>query len=148
MYNEKNSHSERKNRSLWALVIKYEGETFYTSNGKKYVSNINNIAILPKGCSYEWKCSESGHFSIVEFECDKTHRGIFSFNVKNSELYLKTIKKMEVNCTLKKTAYSLGYNNVYEFSRDFKKHMGLSPLKYAKSLLTKKEVNADYSAIL
>lgn len=236
MYNEKNSHSERKNRSLWALVIKYEGETFYTSNGKKYVSNINNIAILPKGCSYEWKCSESGHFSIVEFECDKTHSGIFSFNVKNGELYIKTIRKMEINRTLKKTAYSLdelsalysllssliktsvqkyvpsgkerkilpaikyiaqnynkgicngelaeitglsavyfrklfkevtgvspiryvqlikmkkaeemlksdyatitdiayslGYNNVYEFSRDFKKHMGISPLKYAKS---------------
>ena len=251
MYNEKNSHSVRKNRPLWALVIKYEGETHYASNGNDYVSNINNIAVLPKGCDYSWRCTKSGHFSIVEFECDKSHNGIFSFNVKNGEVYLKTIKKMEVNRTLKKTAYSLdelsalysllssliktsvqkyvpsdkerkilpavkyiaqnydkgicngelaevtglsavyfrklfkevtgvspiryvhlikmkkaeemlksdyscitdiayslGYNNVYEFSRDFKKHMGLSPLKYAKSLLTKKEVNADYSAIL
>lgn len=148
MYNEKNSHSVRKNRPLWALVIKYEGETHYASNGNDYVSNINNIAVLPKGCDYSWRCTKSGRFSIVEFECDKTHNGIFSFNVKNGEVYLKTIKKMEVNRTLKKTAYSLGYNNVYEFSRDFKKHMGLSPLKYAKSLLTKKEVNADCSAIL
>lgn len=29
-------------------------------------------------------------------------------------------------------AYSLGYNNVYEFSRDFKKYTGLSPSKYAQ----------------
>lgn len=29
-------------------------------------------------------------------------------------------------------AYSLGYNNVYEFSKTFKKYMGISPLNYAK----------------
>ena len=29
-------------------------------------------------------------------------------------------------------AYSLGYNNVYEFSRNFKNHTGKSPLMYAK----------------
>lgn len=29
-------------------------------------------------------------------------------------------------------AYSLGYNNVYEFSRGFKNFTGKSPLKYAK----------------
>ena len=29
-------------------------------------------------------------------------------------------------------ALSLGYNNVYDFSRDFKKCTGMSPLKYKK----------------
>lgn len=29
-------------------------------------------------------------------------------------------------------AFSLGYNNIYEFSRDFKKCTGISPSKYKK----------------
>lgn len=235
IYTEKNAAAKRKNRPKWALVIKYEGETCYTSNGKDYISNINNIAILPKGSDYDWCCTKAGHFSIIEFECDKTYHDIFLFNVKNGEQYHKIIKKMEIGRTLKKTAYkldelrdlyglisallkadsrkyipsgkeqkilpaieyiaenynkhiandelasvtglstvyfrklfkevmgispinyiqsvkmgkaqkmlqsdyssitdiaySLGYNNLYEFSRDFKKYIGISPSKYAR----------------
>ena len=242
MYTEKSTGIRRKNRPLWALVIKYEGETRYTSNGTEYVSNINNIAILPKGSNYDWYCIESGHFSIIEFEYEKTYSDIFSFSVKNGEVYLKTIKKMEINRTLKKTAYmldelrdlyglissllktaeqkyipsakeqkilpaieyiaqnynksicnkelakvtglsdvyfrklfketmgvspiryvqsvkikkaeemlksdfssitdiaySLGYNNVYEFSRDFKKHIGIAPSRYATGKQVERE---------
>lgn len=236
MYSEKNANGKRKSRPLWAVIIKYEGETIYTSNGKTYVSDINNIAVLPKGCDYEWHCTKSGHFAIIEFECEKSCSGIFSFPVKNGETYLKAIKKAEIGRAVKKPtfildemsvlygllsllmktaeqkylpsdkkqkilpaieyiaenynkgisneklsavtglstvyfrklfkettglspiryvrsvkmkkakemlksdyssvadiAYSLGYNNVYEFSRDFKKHAGISPLKYAKN---------------
>lgn len=107
MYTEKNAHAKRKNRPQWALVIKYEGETCYISNGKEYISNINSIVLLPKGCDYDWVCRKSGHFSIIEFECEKTYRDIFLFNVKNGEYYHKIIKKTEVGRTLKKTAYML-----------------------------------------
>ena len=235
MYTEKNTGSKRKKRPLWALVIKYEGETRYKTGGMEYISNINNIVILPKGCDYDWRCTESGHFSIIEFECNKSCSEIFSFNVKNGEAYLEAIKKMEIDRAFKKTAckldefknlyslissilktsekkyipserekrifraieyiaqnynkhitnieladvcglsavyfrklfrditgmppikyvqlfkikkakemlksdyssitdiaYSLGYNNVYEFSRDFKKYTGISPSKYVR----------------
>ncbi len=235
MYTKKNTSAKRQNRPSWALVIKYEGKTIYTSRDKEYVSDINNIAVLPKGCDYNWCCTQSGHFTIIEFECDKSYSDIFSFNVKNGELFLKTIKKMEINRALRKPmymldelrdlyglissllkssekylpsdkkqkilpaieyivqncnksiyndelaavagistvyfrklfketmgvspakyvklikmkkaeemlksdysritdiGYSLGYNNVYDFSRDFKKFIGISPLKYAKA---------------
>lgn len=102
IYTEENTGAKRRNRQRWALVIKYEGETCYLSNGKEYISNINNIALLPKGCDYDWICTKSGHFSIIEFECEKTHHGIFSFNVKNGEQYYKSIKKMEVARALKR----------------------------------------------
>lgn len=235
IYTEKNANAKRRNRPQWALVIKYEGETRYISNGKEYISNINNIALLPKGSNYDWSCKEAGYFSIIEFECEKTYNDIFSFNVKNGEQLHNIIKRMETGRTLQKTAYrldelkdlysiissliktaeatyihsskkekimpaieyiaqnynkhicndelasvtnlstvyfrklfkevmgvspisyifsvkmnkaqkmlqsdyssitdiaySLGYNNLYEFSRDFKKYMGTSPLKYSK----------------
>ena len=34
-------------------------------------------------------------------------------------------------------AYSLGYNNVYEFSRSFKKQVGISPKAYSNNILNK-----------
>ena len=92
MYTEKNAKTERNNRPNWAIVIKYEGETLYVSNGKSYLSDINNLVILPKGCSYEWCCTHSGHFSIIEFESELTCSDIFSFSVKNSEKFLKLFK--------------------------------------------------------
>lgn len=114
MYTEKKTVSRRENRPLWAFVIKYEGETHYISNGKKYISNINNIAVLPRGCSYEWRCVESGHFSIIEFECNQSCSDIFSFNVKNAEQYLNIIKKMEVDRACEKPTRRLDeFKNLY-----------------------------------
>lgn len=105
MYTEKNAKTERNNRPNWAIVIKYEGETLYVSNGKYYLSDINNLVILPKGCSYEWCCTHSGHFSIIEFESELTCSDIFSFSVKNSEKFLKLFKELEYKRTLRKPMY-------------------------------------------
>lgn len=107
IYTEKNKKAKRQNRPMWALVIKYEGETQYISNEKKYISNINNIAILPKGSNYEWCCTKAGRFSIIEFECKKIYSDIFLFKVKNGGQLLDIIKKMEINITLKKSSYML-----------------------------------------
>lgn len=114
MYTEKNTGAKRNNRPVWAFVIKYEGETRYKSNGREYISNTNNIAILPKGCDYDWCCVESGHFSIIEFECDKSCSGIFTFNVKNGETYLEIVKKMEIDRALRKNTCKLDeFKNLY-----------------------------------
>lgn len=203
IYTEENTGAKRRNRQRWALVIKYEGETCYLSNGKEYISNINNIALLPKGCDYDWICTRSGHFSIVEFECEKTYHSIFSFNVKDGEQYYKIIKKMEVARALKKAAYALdelrdmygiiasllksaeatyihsskkqkilpaieyiaknynkhicndelssvtGLSTVY-FRKLFKEAMGVSPINYIFSVKmnkAQKMLNSDYSSI-
>lgn len=203
MYTEKTTNTKRTNRPLWAIVVKYEGETLYESSGKKYISNINNINILPKGSSYNWICTESGHFSIVEFECEASHSEIFSFNVKNGETYLKVLKKIELERALKKPTYRINelrdlyglissllktteqkylptskylkilpaieyiaknYNKnicndelasvtelstVY-FRKLFKEVMGISPIKYIQSVKTKKAkemLSSDYSSI-
>ena len=105
MYTEKNAKVKRSNRSKWAIVIKYEGKTMYVSKGKSYLSDIHNLVILPKGCSYEWCCTQSGHFSIIEFASDLVCNDIFRFNVKNSEKILKLFKELEYKRMLRKPMY-------------------------------------------
>lgn len=95
LYSNENIERHRTNRPMWAIVIKYEGETRYKSNGKEFVSNINNIAILPKGCSYDWKCVKAGHYTVIEFDCQTIYDNIFSFPVSNGEKILKSAKKLE-----------------------------------------------------
>ena len=70
IYTEVNTKAKRTNRSCWAIVFKFEGETVYTVNGEETVSNNGNVVILPKGLSYEWVCREAGHCAIVDFEGD------------------------------------------------------------------------------
>ena len=60
---EKNKTMQRINRPHWAIILKYEGETIYKSNGKTYLSNAENMIILPKGSSYEWQCTKPGRYS-------------------------------------------------------------------------------------
>ena len=103
MYTEKNTKIKRNNRQNWAIVIKYEGETLYDTGRKIYISNVNNLVILPKGCSYEWCCTNSGHYSIIEFESALTCNDIFVFSVKNSEKILKLFKELEYKRTLRKS---------------------------------------------
>ncbi|MBQ4528493.1 MAG: helix-turn-helix transcriptional regulator [Clostridia bacterium] len=107
MYTVKNTKTKRNNRPCWAIVIKYEGETIYTVKNKDYLSDINNFVILPKGCSYDWHCTKSGHFSIIEFESEPVFDDIIALHVKNSEKYLKVFKELEYKRTLKKQMYEI-----------------------------------------
>ncbi len=101
MYSPQNKKAKRKDRQRWALLLKYEGETVYTSGGKNFLSNINHIVILPKGCSYDWLCTKAGHFFSIEFESDLTYTEPISFSVKNGEKILKMFKELEQKRNLK-----------------------------------------------
>lgn len=102
LYNPKNAKGKRNDRPCWAVVIKYEGETVYTANGKQFLSDIEHVAILPKGSSYEWQCTRSGHFSIIEFESEPVLDEPMTFSVKNGEKILKMFKDLEYKRNLKK----------------------------------------------
>lgn len=95
LYTQENTKMQRKDRRCWAVVIKYEGETVYLSNGKKIISDLNHIVILPKGCSYNWECTKSGHYSIIEFESEATASAPVPFPVKNGEKIRKMFKELE-----------------------------------------------------
>lgn len=107
MYTEKNTKTQKNNRPGWAVVIKYEGETIYKCNGREFISNVNTPVILPKGCSYEWCCTESGHFSIIEFECELTCNDIMTFTVTNGDKILTLFKEMEYKNEIKKSLHTI-----------------------------------------
>ena len=102
LYNDEGISRSRQNRSLWAIVVKHEGETQYFCNGKKYLSNISNVTILPKGCSYSWTCVRSGHYSVIEFDSPSSYDGIFSFHTSHGEKIYHAIQKAEKDKILNK----------------------------------------------
>ena len=106
-YTNNNVSSTRFNRPCWAVIIKYEGETTYTVGKKEYISNINNITIIPKGCTYTWKCIKAGRYFVAEFDCETSSEEIFSFPVKNGDTFLNILKKMEHRRALKVTSCHL-----------------------------------------
>ena len=95
LYNPEKTKGKRYDRLRWAVVIKYEGETVYTSCGKRFISDLNHIAILPKSCAYDWECTKSGHFVIIDFECEEKYHEPIVCSVKNGEKILKLCKELE-----------------------------------------------------
>jgi AraC-like DNA-binding protein len=102
LYTTKGTRVRREGREGWAFVLKYEGETVYICNGKRHISDSSSILLLPRGCSYEWCCTRSGHFLIVEFQCDATHEEILCFAVKESDRFLQDLRAMEQRLLLKR----------------------------------------------
>ena len=95
LYNPAGTRLKRYDRPFWGVVIKYEGETVYSQNGRAYLSNAEHIVILPRGCSYDWRCTRSGHYCIIEFESELTHTEPIVCSVKSSEKLLKMFKELE-----------------------------------------------------
>ncbi len=104
--------SVRHNRACWALLIKYEGETVYTSGGKSIISNNENIAILPKGSSYSWVCTKEGRYIVLEFDADLTGDSVIAIPTKSSESILKLFKELDKVWNLKHKFYKLEALNI------------------------------------
>lgn len=107
MYNAEGTKSRRINRPGWAVLLKYTGETTYRCNGEHIISNAGQMVILPKGCSYDWECTVSGHYYSIEFDWEQTCEHIFSFPISNCEKFLKIYKDLEYKRTLKGPFYEL-----------------------------------------
>lgn len=86
---------KRNTRRGWGIIIKYEGETVYTSNGKKFLSNLNHIILLPNGCSYSWECTKAGHFIALEFECSLSYPEPIVFSIRDTHKILEMFKSLE-----------------------------------------------------
>ena len=160
MYNESGKKAKRINRPNWAIVIKYEGETVYKISDKQYVSNINNMVILPKGSTYETHFMKSGHFSIIEFECAEEYHSPLFFSLRNSDKILELFRKMEYKRNIRSPLYELEcIQNTYaiinmlykESTRKYSpdhQHQRLAPaLDYIAKNYTNKITNAELASL-
>lgn len=107
LHNLRGTKGRRNGRECWAIVLKYEGETFYRANRKQILSDIQHIAVLPKGSSYEWECTQSGHYSFIEFECDLSYPEPFSIPIKHGEQLLKHFKELEYKRDMRAPMYEM-----------------------------------------
>lgn len=103
MYNAENSVTARADRPSWAMVLKYEGETEYYNNGTRYVSNLSNAVILPRGSRYEWVCTKAGRYAIVEFDTEMTCDRIFPCHIADPDKLLRSFRELEYRQSLKTT---------------------------------------------
>lgn len=102
--------THRNDREGWAIVLKIKGKTIYTVGNKKVLSDNLHPVILPKGCSYSWKCIEPGECIIIEFEAENTETTVASFEIKDNSLLINNFSKIEKSLNTKKTYYRLECN--------------------------------------
>ena len=55
-------------RKQWGIVLKKEGRTIYTANGRQILSDSQHPVILPRGCSYSWICEQPGLCQVIQFD--------------------------------------------------------------------------------
>ncbi len=99
MYTNAGAVNARRDRPRWAILLKYEGETEYTDGEQYYISNIEHAVILPRSCSYEWRCIKGGHYSVIELESPLACTEIMTFPLKNGHKVLEAIKRLEAKRT-------------------------------------------------
>lgn len=105
IYTDKGAKAKRHNRPVWALSLKYEGETEYTCGGNRIISNANEIILLPRGSDYEWTCTKAGHCTIIDFECNRDEKEIYSFRASDAEKILRKFRETEYRITLRLPMY-------------------------------------------
>ena len=85
----------RHNRESWAIALKLSGKTFNNINGKHILSDALHPVILPKGCSYSWKCVEPGECILIEFDALESANNIYSFEILDNSNIINTFTKIE-----------------------------------------------------
>ena len=114
MYSAENSHVTVTDRPKWGLLIKYEGKTAYRLNEKTFIADANHIMLLPKGTSYELKCTQAGHFALIEFESDATYHEPIRISVKDGKAILNQFRELEYRRDLRENMCRIeSIKNVY-----------------------------------
>ncbi len=107
IYNPAGAAARKKDRGRWAIVCKYEGETVYCVGDKHFLSDLQHIMVLPRGCSYDWECTKSGHYASIEFESELSFDEPIRFPTRHGEQILKQFKELERIRSLRKPLFEI-----------------------------------------
>ena len=141
--------THRHNRKCWAIVLKAKGKTIYSFGDKQVLSDRLHPLILPKGCSYSWKCVEPGECIIIEFDANIVESELMSFEIKDNNSIIKNFLKIEKSLSTKKPCYRLECNYyLYEillFILKSDKQEQQHPKKYSILQSATKYITENYS---
>lgn len=95
LYNPMHVPISKKDRKQWAIALKTEGKTEYRAGEKSYLSDPCHVVVIPRGCTYSWRCLERGECLLLEFDTGKVGTEIYSFSVNDISPILRLFVSIE-----------------------------------------------------
>lgn len=87
--------TRQESRACWGVLLKANGRTVYTQDGRKILSDFAHVVLLPKGCKYEWTCEESGECIVIDFDALENDSEICSFEINDNSPFFTAFSKIE-----------------------------------------------------
>lgn len=81
-------------RKQWGLVLKRQGRTIYTANGKQILSDSQHPVILPRGCSYSWICEEPGLCQVIQFDAVEADETLYPMEITDNSRFLTAFDRI------------------------------------------------------
>lgn len=78
-------------RKQWGLVLKSQGRTIYTADGRQILSDSQHPVILSKGCTYSWICQEPGLCQVIQFDAIGTDKTLYSMEIADNSRLLNRL---------------------------------------------------------
>lgn len=94
------THWDCQDREMWAIVVRVSGKAVFVCNGRQYVSDPENVLILPRGSSYYFDVTEVGTYILLEFDAEQCGIDLFSLPIGNPERVLKPLNRMQYNAII------------------------------------------------
>ena len=88
-------HWECENRPSWGMVVRCEGRSVFRCNGKEYISDPQNVILLPKGCSYSFDVLARGSYILLEFEANDEGSDVLCFPIESVDRFAKPLRRLE-----------------------------------------------------
>ena len=107
----------RKNRTNYALSLKLEGETIYTTKTKKYYSNMENLILISKNSEYTYTSTQPGECIMIEFDADFGNQNFEFLTFKLSE---KNQHEVSILFTFMSNIWKTKKNNYNQLKADGK----------------------------
>ena len=81
-------------RKQWGIVLKKEGRTVYTANGRQILSDSLHPVILPRGCSYSWICEEPGLCQVIQFDATVADTRLYPVEITDNSRLLTAFDRI------------------------------------------------------
>lgn len=102
IYLKKGTNSKKSNRETTGILIQTQGATTFKQKGNEFISDRNHILVFPKGCDYEYLCSEDSTCYIIELNTPfLEENNILSVSITNFAEFISIFNRIEHSLNFK-----------------------------------------------